>query len=124
MSRSQGWFPWQAAQRINTPKQDVPEGFAPERALAALRFLHVAPPRDASHALPAPFLAQTHLTDIQEYEFYSLSCTLRGGLVKLVPALLHCATARDNAGLLDDRAEQSSLFIRRPVAPAIQPDAR
>ncbi|WP_209208170.1 MULTISPECIES: hypothetical protein, partial [unclassified Herbaspirillum] len=65
-SRSQGWLPWQAAQRSNTPKQDVPEGFAPERALAALRSLRVAPPRDASHALPAPFLGQTHLAAIHE----------------------------------------------------------
>ncbi|MFJ9450509.1 hypothetical protein [Herbaspirillum sp. NPDC101397] len=53
-SRSQGWLPWQAAQRSNTPKQDVPEGFAPERALAALR------------SLPAPFLGQTHLAAIHE----------------------------------------------------------
>ncbi|WP_311434972.1 hypothetical protein, partial [Herbaspirillum huttiense] len=33
---------------------------------AALRSLRVAPPHDASRALPAPFLDRTHLTPIYE----------------------------------------------------------
>ncbi|MFL9880184.1 hypothetical protein PQR63_17420 [Herbaspirillum rhizosphaerae] len=52
--RSQGWFPWQEAQRSNTPKQDVPSGFLLKEALAALRSLRVGPPREASQALPVP----------------------------------------------------------------------
>ncbi|ALU87966.1 hypothetical protein Hrubri_0749 [Herbaspirillum rubrisubalbicans M1] len=34
--------------------------------MAALRSLRVAPPHDASRALPAPFLGRTHLTPIYE----------------------------------------------------------
>jgi hypothetical protein len=44
----------------------VPEGFLPEEALAALRSLPIAPLSDASRALPAPLLARTHLTNIDE----------------------------------------------------------
>src|SRR5450830_680862 len=118
-SRSQGWFPWQAAQRSNTPKQDVPEGLPQERALAVLHSLRVAPPRDASHALPAPFLGATHLTAIYEMSsieargnYHEKDSNAVGACRRHDCLILCCRTGKPLAGACARRQYQPGKQIR------------